>query len=517
MHSSLYPDGNISSGRLNKRRPWGEFVTDRLAGALHVRTARRPEAWNLFLVLLNKGVDETLVRSLMAETHPTMTWPKTVQEALAAGEEYFGPLTDQDEKDLKFLEDEVTGPAGTTNETEHSPSSQTSRAPDTENKYPDASNAKSSPTVPEPKVPIVPSPKPTNPHRPSLEPPKNVSSPKPVNMPKLISPKPKTVSFHNPLFPLSDDGEPDEQDEPLSPLTPEIQVVSTPRRRRPRRGGEPRGRSEGARKERASKSASYQDPQEGSPISPPSRRLSQSTNRPASQSYASQSYASPQTGRSGRPLRMDTDGQTKDNIRREDAMEKDLLLRWHKKLNYREYLRQGYGAYISWWSQSLGLRSSNEQQHLWYMLARHINTTFRQAVMGADIELEHEVNNYMDAYRSPYDMGRRDYNALVNKMSSRYKQKPSLMADLVSTTVAARSERGSAPLYRMSKREFFHRLKKVDTGHLAQHSGQVWRGTHRPLCKGCKITRSDLLTGVAAAPPTEFHLGIKMLQKHGYA
>ena len=191
--------------------------------------------------------------------------------------------------------------------------------------------------------------------------------------------------------------------------------------------------------------------------------------------------------------------------------ERDILHRYRSSLSFREYLRQGYGAYVEQWATTLGVHGS-EKKHLYFMLGRHLNDRLDGNPMGIDLDVLYYANKFLRGIDGNSAVSSVTINRLVSDISQ--------YLDVPSRTVAKLVRRfvlpTQRPLLALSKQDFFARLDRLPTESLNKHSQDVWRGSGAQSVPAYEFEPAHLTYGLSMAPPTGQHLGVKILQLHGY-
>jgi hypothetical protein len=184
------------------------------------------------------------------------------------------------------------------------------------------------------------------------------------------------------------------------------------------------------------------------------------------------------------------------------------------RLPFRSYLEKGYKYYQTWLNMTLGLGCEGATpEHLNFCIARNLNSTFpSKYVMGVDLEVRYIFKRLEDLF------------GIDNMNAYRSAMKKSLMQNLGLTGVHADSyvndylRNPSGFALGLSNRDFQKRLALVPTQDLDTHSAKVWRSTnHTELnAEPYPVSREDIMKGENLAPPTSRHVGLQMLEMHGF-
>ena len=152
-------------------------------------------------------------------------------------------------------------------------------------------------------------------------------------------------------------------------------------------------------------------------------------------------------------------------------------------------------------------------EHLNFCIARNLNSTFpNKYVMGVDLEVRYIFKRLEGLF------------GIDNMNAYRSAMKKSLIQNLGLTGVHADSyvndylRNPSGFALGLTNHDFQKRLSLVPTQDLDVHSAKVWRSTnHTELnAEPYPVSREDILKGENLAPPTSRHVGLQMLEMHGF-
>ena len=177
-------------------------------------------------------------------------------------------------------------------------------------------------------------------------------------------------------------------------------------------------------------------------------------------------------------------------------------------LSFKKYLELGYKNYRTWLTMTLGSAFEN---NLNFCLARNINQ-FHPYVMGIDLETKYVIKKIENVFGVEQ---MKHYKHIIEKSICDSLPISPTRAHQI-TESYFNNPKNFEPI--LTDEEFHNRLTKVSEHDLDGHSFNCWRNNdHTKLNEHMyPITRDDILNGESLAPPSDKHIGIQMLQIHGF-
>ena len=189
-------------------------------------------------------------------------------------------------------------------------------------------------------------------------------------------------------------------------------------------------------------------------------------------------------------------------------LESETLQKFQKKLPFRKYLDIGYKNYRTWLTMTLG---SMYENHLNFCLARNMNV-FKPYIMGIDLEIRYLIKRLEGIFGLEQ---MKYYEHVIEKTLCENLSISPAHAQSIIDTYLKNPKNYELTL---SNDDFNQRLKKIDTTDLDFHSFNCWRNSNHVKLNQTPypVSRSDILNGESLAPPSSKHIGIQMLQLHGF-
>jgi hypothetical protein len=180
---------------------------------------------------------------------------------------------------------------------------------------------------------------------------------------------------------------------------------------------------------------------------------------------------------------------------------------YKNKLNFKEYLHQGYKYYLKWLKMTVG---SGYSSYLNFCLARNMNK-FKPYIMGLDLEIRYVIKRLENIF------GRHQMKHYEGVIHQTLRENFNLSDIHIKSVIDSYFNHPQEFELGLSDEEFNKRLHAVDTLDLDKHSFNCWRNSNPSKLneKPYPITREDILNGENLAPPSARHIGLQMLSLNG--
>lgn len=193
-------------------------------------------------------------------------------------------------------------------------------------------------------------------------------------------------------------------------------------------------------------------------------------------------------------------------------LELEALRKYPNHISFRDYLERGYRFYITWLKMTLGC-DENVVGNLRFCIARNINMSFpNKYPMGVDLEVRYIFRRLENMF------GAKNMHLYKDSMQNSIQDNLSI-SDIHNDSFIQQYFRNPKSFATtLSEVEFFKRLHLVPTEMVDKHSSRCWRGyNHTELNKTpYPVSLEDIGNGENLAPPSSRHIGIQMLEIHGY-
>ena len=182
------------------------------------------------------------------------------------------------------------------------------------------------------------------------------------------------------------------------------------------------------------------------------------------------------------------------------------------KLPFRTYLERGYNYYLTWVTMTLGTSASTSDK-LRFCVARNMNTMYKgKYPMGVDLEIRYIFKNLEKTF------GAENMHLYKDAIRETLRDNLSLSETHLESFIHDYFRNKQALKVELTTLEFQKRLSLVPTEMLDSHSSSVWRNYNHKFLNSTPypVSRVDIENGENLAPPSSRHVGLQMLEMHGY-